>query len=128
MPREQVGRPQISIQLEAAATVSARSFFSLNINNFRNSTQRSVLECQLLSAAGVATLCAHQPGSHLSIGVGKRLFELLSGGDPRKRLEFTKSCVNEPAWAEPLRLSADDIGGRSGASRLEREFCLRYDS
>lgn len=37
-------------------------------------------------------------------GIGKQLFALLFLADEQKKLDFTKSFVNEPAWAEPLRL------------------------
>lgn len=50
---------------------------------------------------------------YAAIGIGKQLFTVLAAADQQKTLEFTKSFVNEPAWAEPLRLLADDIRGRS---------------
>ena len=60
---------------------------------------------------------------YAAVDVGKQLFALVPKPDPHKQLEFTKSSVNEPAWAEPLRLIADDIGGRSagteGASAIQ---------
>jgi hypothetical protein len=47
---------------------------------------------------------------------GKRLLEALPEGQDDKRREFARLYVNEPSWAEPLRLIADDIRGRSGGA------------
>jgi len=49
--------------------------------------------------------------------IQKRLLEVLSCGDEGRKREFTKLYVNEPAWAECLRLIADDIRGRSEGAR-----------
>ena len=57
---------------------------------------------------------------YATIGIGKHLFEVLPEADDEKRREFTKLYVNEPAWAEPLRLLADDIRGRSGGTNGTR--------
>jgi hypothetical protein len=54
------------------------------------------------------------------VGVGKQLLTLLDAADQQKKVEFTKSFVNEPAWAEPLRLLADDIRGCSEGSDRAR--------
>jgi hypothetical protein len=85
--------------------------------------------------AVLATLCAHHvlerqdyPETafkfehqqfqefYAAVGVDNQLFALLAVTDDQKRAEFTKLFVNEPAWAEPLRLLADEIrGGSEGA-------------
>lgn len=57
---------------------------------------------------------------YAAIDISRQLFALLPTPDPQKQLEFTKSFVNEPAWAEPLRLLADDIGGRSAGTEGAR--------
>jgi len=56
---------------------------------------------------------------YAAVGIGKHLFEVLPEDDEKRR-EFTKLYVNEPAWAEPLRLLADDIRGRSGGTNGTR--------
>ena len=53
---------------------------------------------------------------YAAVGIGKHLFEVLAEADEEKRREFTRLYVNEPAWAEPLRLLADNIRGRSGGT------------
>ncbi|HEY1527885.1 MAG TPA: hypothetical protein VGH51_16755 [Candidatus Angelobacter sp.] len=40
----------------------------------------------------------------------KRLMALAEKGDAKGVLEFTKLYVNEPAWEEPLRMIAEEIG------------------
>ena len=50
---------------------------------------------------------------YAAAGLRKQLFDLLTVPDEQKKLDFTKSFVNEPAWAELLRLLADNIQGRS---------------
>ena len=50
---------------------------------------------------------------YAAVDISKQLFEVLQKTDEEKKREFTRLYVNEPAWAEPLRLIADDIGGRS---------------
>jgi hypothetical protein len=57
---------------------------------------------------------------YAAVGIGKHLFEVLPEAGDEKRREFTKLYVNEPAWAEPLRLLADDIRGRSGGTNGTR--------
>lgn len=73
---------------------------------------------------------------YAAAGIAKQLFALLDAADQEKNLEFTKSFVNEPAWAEPLRLLADDIRGNSeganGGRTIEAgtllvEMSLRVD-
>jgi len=53
---------------------------------------------------------------YAAVGIDKHLFEVLPEADDEKRREFTELYVNEPAWAEPLRLLGDDIRGRSGGT------------
>jgi len=86
----------------------------------------------------LATLCAHhvlerqdypEPAFrfahqqfqefYAAVGVGKQLYALL-GASEQEKLEFTKHFVNEPAWAEPLRLLADHIRGGSEAADRDR--------
>ena len=38
---------------------------------------------------------------YAAVGIGKKLFDLPPGAEQHKSLDFTKSYVNEPAWAEP---------------------------
>lgn len=57
---------------------------------------------------------------YAAVGIGKHLFEVLPEADDEKKREFTKLYVNEPAWAEPLRLLADDVRGRSGGTNGTR--------
>ncbi len=83
----------------------------------------------------LATLCAHHVLERLdypevafrfehqqfqefyaAAGIGKRLLALLPAAEHQKQLDFARSYLNEPAWAEPLRLLADDIRGRSQAT------------
>lgn len=40
----------------------------------------------------------------------KRLMALAEKEDAKVALEFTKQYVNEPAWEEPLRMIAEDVG------------------
>lgn len=86
-------------------------------------------------ASVLSTLCAHHilerqdyPGIafrfehqqfqefYAAVDIRKQLFELLAQPNEEKKREFTRLYVNEPSWAEPLRLIADDIGGRSGGA------------
>ena len=46
----------------------------------------------------------------------RRLLALTEKDAPQEVLEFTKRYVNEPAWTEPLRMIAEDIGVTSTAS------------
>lgn len=46
-------------------------------------------------------------------GTARQLWEVLEKRSAEENRQFTKSYVNEPAWAEPLRMIADDIGGRT---------------
>jgi energy-coupling factor transporter ATP-binding protein EcfA2 len=72
-----------------------------------------------------------------ALGIERQLWEVLQKGDENGRREFTKKYVNEPAWAEPLRMIADDIGGRTAgpsgredavqAGALLVEMALRVD-
>ncbi len=57
---------------------------------------------------------------YAAVTIGKHLFEVLPEADEEKRREFTRLYVNEPAWAEPLRLLADDVRGRSGGTNGTR--------
>jgi hypothetical protein len=45
-----------------------------------------------------------------------RIKELAATGTEQEIVEFTKKYVNEPAWAEPLRMVAEDIGSASGTT------------
>jgi hypothetical protein len=51
---------------------------------------------------------------YAAIGVAKKLTVLSARGDEGRR-EFAKTYLNEPGWAEPLRMIADDLRLRSGA-------------
>ena len=51
---------------------------------------------------------------YAAVGIRRRLFEVVAEPNGDKEREFTEFYVNDPAWAEPLRLIADDIGGHSG--------------
>ena len=53
---------------------------------------------------------------YAAIRVRKQLASLLQQRDEAKKLEFTRLIVNEPAWAEPLGMIADDIRPRAEAS------------
>jgi len=57
---------------------------------------------------------------YAAVSVRRQLWEVSQKGDVREKREFTKSIVNEPAWAEPLGMIANDIGGRShGAAEAD---------
>jgi hypothetical protein len=49
---------------------------------------------------------------YAAAGVEKRLYDLLDHTEKQVERDFAKSYVNEPAWAEPLRLVADHIRGQ----------------
>lgn len=53
---------------------------------------------------------------YAAVRVRKRLAGLPQQRDDAKRAEFTKLIVNEPAWAEPLGMIADDIQPLAEAS------------
>ena len=53
---------------------------------------------------------------YAAVGIRRRLFEVIAEPNGEKKREFTGFYVNDPAWAEPLRLIADDIGGHSGGA------------
>lgn len=55
---------------------------------------------------------------YAALGVRMQLWEVLRKGSVETRRDFTKSYVNEPAWAEPLRMIADDVG--SGSQDVQR--------
>jgi hypothetical protein len=65
----------------------------------------------------------------------RQLLELVGKGDSQRTCEFTKRYVNEPAWSEPLRMIASDIGvsastGDAAATRagaLLIEMALKVD-
>jgi hypothetical protein len=46
----------------------------------------------------------------------RRLMELVEKDDPKGIVEFTKKYVNEPAWEEPLRMIAEEVGIGDAAS------------
>ena len=53
---------------------------------------------------------------YAAIGARKRLACLLQLRDDAKRIEFLKLIVNDPSWAEPLGMIAEDIQARAEAS------------
>lgn len=128
---------------EFGARMTAQGGVSLSENDARSSV--SIIGTLLKNAGQIATLpepagvlstlCAHHvlerqnypvvafrfehqqfQEFYAALGVWRQLWDLLRKGDREKRREFTNLYVNEPAWAEPLRLIADDIGGSSGSA------------
>ena len=61
---------------------------------------------------------------YAALSVKRRLWELLKKQDEGTNRAFIEEFVNEPAWAEPLRMVAEEVGIRSleGASDPERNL------
>jgi hypothetical protein len=53
--------------------------------------------------------------------LGKRLTELVRTGDPNLTHEFALTYIDLPAWEEPLRMIAEEIGSQDGEARNEAE-------
>src|SRR6266446_5303532 len=125
---------ELATQMTAQGGVSipendARSAITLASTLLKSSRQ---IETSPEPASALGTLCAHHvlerqdypviafrfehqqfQEFYAAVGIEKHLFAVLPEADEDKKRQFTRSYVNEPAWAEPLRLIADDIGGRS---------------
>ena len=74
---------------------------------------------------------------YAALGIKRQLWELLGKGRGAESREFTKKYVNEPAWAEPLRMIAEEIriqtvavaedGNNVQVGRLLVEMALSVD-
>ena len=130
--RDYLGEIATRMTAQGGVTASeedARSMVTTVATRLRDAGQIAALP---EPAAVLNTLCAHHvlerqeyPGVtfrfehqqfqefYAALGTARQLREVLEQRSAEESRQFTRSYVNEPAWAEPLRMIADDIGGRT---------------
>ena len=107
----------VAANLRGAGQISALPEPSATINTL---CAHHILERVTYPAAGVRFEHQQFQEFYVASMVKRRLESLATGRSAQEIQQFTRKYVNQPAWTEPLRMIAEEIGVASGAAPDDR--------
>ena len=109
----------VATSLRSAGQISALPEPSAIVNTL---CAHHILERVLYPAAGVRFEHQQFQEFYVASMLKRRLERLATGGAVQEIQQFTRKYVNQPAWTEPLRMIAEEIGVASAAAPDDRNI------